>query len=117
MRLGLDADEGAVLDALAPERAADRRPPVGVLSVTSGLSLKWASFMPRADDDLAVAVDVLGADPRHVGALAVEQFGRRLGDDGVLEGAVLGGQRAEELSSWNAWRSCIGRPSGPSVVP
>jgi hypothetical protein len=96
VRLGLDADERAVLDALAPQRAADRRPPVGVLESHQRVELEVGVVHAAADDDLVVAVDLLGADPRHVGALAVEQLGRRLGDDGVFEGAVLGGQRLED---------------------
>jgi hypothetical protein len=119
VRLGLDADERAILDALAPQRSADRRPPVAVLEGDQRVELEVGVVHAAADDDLAVAVDVLGADPRHVGALAVEQLGGRPGDYGVLEGAVLVGQRGEdafELKRLSVLHGQSERPLGGAVV-
>jgi hypothetical protein len=48
------------------------------------------------DDDLAFAVNVLGADPGHVGAFAVHHFGRGFRRDDAGEGAVLGGEGVEQ---------------------
>ena len=95
-RLRLDADQGAVLGTFAPQALADWRAPVGVVVRHDRVELEVAVVHAARDDDLVLAALLLGADPAHVGALAVHDLGRRLGGHQADELAVLGGQRLEQ---------------------
>jgi hypothetical protein len=83
LRFGFDSDEIAVLDALAPERLADRRQVIGVLQRHERIGRKLAVVHALGDDDFSGEVHALGSDPAYFGMLSVVKLRGRLGDDGL----------------------------------
>jgi len=77
-RLGLDAARVAVLDELAPERAADWRHRIIVIECDDGIEGELAVVHALRDDDVILAVGHVGANPGHVGAFAGIQYCRFL---------------------------------------
>src|SRR5262249_35029760 len=93
-RLGLDAGGAAFACAVAhpaaPGAAADGGQVVAVGEGDQGGEPELAVVHAGGGDHLAGAVDALGGDPRHVGALAGVDLGGAAGADEVAV-VVLGG--------------------------